>query len=156
MQLGEHATIQVFNYKSMQACKYKGMSWLDSTVLDLTCSGLIWCSLIVLSRLDLSQLDLSCLDLTFLNCPVPTGPVPTWPVLTGPFPTLPFLSLPDLTWSVLTWPLPLAVGRYGDWMKYLPTAKLSSSRGYSLMRATRQNWSSLLHKSQYRVAHISD
>ena len=34
-------------------------------------------------------------------------------------------------------PLPLAVGRYGDLVKYLPTMKLSSSRGYSLMRATR-------------------
>ena len=31
--------------------------------------------------------------------------------------------------------LPHAVGRYGDWVKYLRTAKLSSAKGYSLLRA---------------------
>jgi len=34
-------------------------------------------------------------------------------------------------------PLPPAVRRYGDWVKYLPTVKLSSSRGCSLVRAAR-------------------
>ena len=29
--------------------------------------------------------------------------------------------------------LPLALGWYGNWVKYLPTTKLTSSRGYSLM-----------------------
>ena len=89
IQLGEHATIRVFNYKTIYM--YASiMVWPDLTLIT-------W-------------LDLSWLDWTFLNCPTLTQPVPaghvlTWPVLTWPFPTWPFLTLPDLSWSVLTWPV---------------------------------------------------
>ena len=37
--------------------------------------------------------------------------------------------------------LPLAVGRYGDWVKYLPTAILTmllTNEGYMVMRAIRK------------------